>query len=77
MRNKRLLNQLKPQSTKQTQIQRTTLFLARKKRRTTKVLRKLSEVEIARKQTLVLNKMTSLKRPRLRSLPQNKRKRKK
>jgi hypothetical protein len=69
MRSKRLLSQLKPQSTKQTQIQRTILFLARKKRRTTKVLRKLKEAEIARKLTPVLTKRTSLKRQRSRSLP--------
>lgn len=75
MRNKRLLSQLKPQSTKQTQIQRTTLFLARKKRRTTKVLRKQNEAEIARKLMPVLTKRKSPKRQRLRSLPQNKRKR--
>jgi hypothetical protein len=69
MRSKRLLSQLKPQSTKQTQIQRTILFLARKKRRTTKVLRKLKEAEIARKLAPVLTKRTSLKRQRSRSLP--------
>jgi hypothetical protein len=69
MRSKHLLSQLKPQSTKQTQIQRTILFLARKKRRTTKVLRKLKEAEIARKLTPVLTKRTSLKRQRSRSLP--------
>ena len=69
MRSKRLLSQLNPQSTKQTQIQRTILFLARKKRRTTKVLRKLKEAEIARKLAPVLTKRTSLKRQRSRSLP--------
>jgi len=77
MRSKRLLSQLKPLSTKQTQIQRTILFLARKKRRTTKVLKKLKEAGIARKLTPVLTKRTSLRRQRSKSLPQNKRKRKK